>query len=43
MATKTPVPRPRKKSEYELSFASNDAERGRRDLVATQRNAMADV
>lgn len=35
------VPRPLKKAEYEIRHASISAEKGWRDLVATQRNAMA--
>ncbi len=36
------VHRPVKKTEYELRFASRDAEKGWRDLCATLRNALAD-
>lgn len=36
------VPRPPKKLEYEIRFASVNAQRGWRDLVATIRNPMAD-
>lgn len=43
MAKQNPVPRPQKKAEYELVFASKNAEKGWRDLVATHRNAMVDV
>jgi hypothetical protein len=43
VAKQTPVSRPIKKSEHEILFASRQAEKGWRDLVATQRNAMADV
>ncbi|MFC0582450.1 hypothetical protein ACFFFR_08660 [Micrococcoides hystricis] len=42
MAKKRPAPRPTKKSEYEILCASRDAEKGWRDLCATQRNALAD-
>lgn len=34
------VPRPPKKIEYEIRFATADAQKGWRDLVATIRNAM---
>ncbi|MBN9747214.1 hypothetical protein DMP23_40020 [Amycolatopsis sp. A1MSW2902] len=37
------VPRPPKKIEYEIRFATTDALKGWRDLVATIRNAMADT
>ncbi|QUF07983.1 hypothetical protein KCV87_16885 [Actinosynnema pretiosum subsp. pretiosum] len=37
------VPRPPKKSEYEIRFATAGAEKGWRDLVATIRNSMAEV
>lgn len=37
------VQRPAKKSEYEIRFASSQAQKGWRDLVAVQRNAMADT
>lgn len=43
MAKKSPVSRPVKKSEYEILFASSQAAKGWRDLVATRRNAMADA
>lgn len=36
------VHRPVKKTEYEIRFASRSAEKGWRDLQATQRNALAD-
>jgi mRNA-degrading endonuclease RelE of RelBE toxin-antitoxin system len=36
------VPRPKKNNEYEIKFASREAEKGWRDLCATHRNAMAD-
>ena len=32
------VPRPRRKSEYEIFFASTQAEKGWRDLVATRKS-----
>ncbi|NLE79928.1 MAG: hypothetical protein GX610_10180 [Rhodococcus sp.] len=38
---KRAVPRPLRKGEYEIRHASISAEKGWRDLVATQRNAMA--
>nr|WP_136473250.1 hypothetical protein [Rhodococcus qingshengii]THJ65714.1 hypothetical protein EU244_28925 [Rhodococcus qingshengii] len=37
------VPRPPKKIEYEIRFATSDARKGWRDLVATIRNPMTDV
>ena len=37
------VPRPSKKVEYDIRFASSGAKKGWRDLVATMRNPMADV
>ena len=43
MATSQPVPRPRKRAEHQIVFASRGAERGWRDLCATQRNARADA
>lgn len=36
------VPRPPKKFEYEIQFASKDAGKGWRDLVATIRNPMTE-
>lgn len=38
-----PVRRPLKNSEFEIRFATNHAEKGWRDLVATYRNAMVDT
>lgn len=38
-----PVPRPRKKTEYEIRLASADARKGWQDLVATIRNSMAET
>jgi hypothetical protein len=35
------VPRPLRKNEYRLRFASREAERGWADLIATARNAAA--
>lgn len=43
MAKENVVPRPPKKSEYEIRFATAGAQKGWRDLVATIRNPMADV
>ena len=43
MAKEGLVPRPAKKSEYELRFATAGAQKGWRDLVATMRNVMADT
>ena len=37
------VPRPSKKVEYDIRFASAGAKKGWRDLVATMRNPMADA
>lgn len=37
------VPRPPKKIEYEIRFATSSAEKGWQDLVATIRNQMADA
>ena len=37
------VPRPPRKVEYEIRFATAEASRGWQDLVATVRNAMADT
>lgn len=37
------VPRPSKKVEYDIRFASSGAKKGWRDLVATMRNPMADA
>ncbi|AZZ55389.1 hypothetical protein [Rathayibacter iranicus] len=43
MAKETSVARPRKKSEYEIRFATTGAQKGWRDLIATIRNPMADT
>lgn len=43
VAKESPVPRPAKKSEYEIKFATAAAQRGWRDLVATIRNPMVDA
>lgn len=37
------VPRPTKKIEYEIRFATSEARKGWQDLVATIRNAMAET
>ena len=37
------VPRPPRKSEYILKFATKQSEKGWRDLVATMRNPMSDT
>ena len=37
------VPRPPKKAEYEIRFATTSAHKGWQDLVATLRNQMADT
>lgn len=37
------VPRPPKKVEYEIRFATADAQKGWRDLVATIRNPMSET
>lgn len=37
------VPRPPKKIEYEIRFATTDARKGWRDLVATIRNPMTET
>lgn len=43
MAKRQAVPRPVKKSEYTLCFASTNAQRGWRDLEATRRNSLVDA
>lgn len=43
MAKEQTVPRPTRKSEYALKFASKQAERGWRDLLATVRNPLAEA
>lgn len=43
MARGNVVPRPAKKHEYTLRFASTNAEKGWRDLAATIRNPLADT
>lgn len=42
MAKNTRVPRPTKKSEYTICFASVNAQKGWRDLVATFRGPLVD-
>lgn len=42
MARKGKVTRPTKKSEYDIVFASRQAEKGWNDLKATTRNALVD-
>jgi len=37
------VPRPPKRVEYEIRFATSSAEKGWKDLVGTMRNPMADA
>ncbi|PCN47343.1 hypothetical protein Csp2054_12885 [Curtobacterium sp. 'Ferrero'] len=41
MARRTTVPRPVRTTEYSIVFLTRPAETGWRDLVATQRNAVA--
>lgn len=43
MAKQTKVERPTKNSEYELRFASVNAQKGWRDLAATLRGPLADT
>lgn len=43
MAKETIVPRPAKKSEYVLKYATKQSEKGWRDLVATIRNPMSET
>jgi hypothetical protein len=43
MPKETPVPRPTRTSEYVLKFATTQAQKGWRDLVATRRNSMSDT
>lgn len=42
MTDDTTVPRPRKRTEYEIQFATRQAQRGWKDLLATKRNAVVD-
>ena len=37
------VPRPLKKAEYQIQFATRQAEKGWADLLATTRNAVVDA
>jgi mRNA-degrading endonuclease RelE of RelBE toxin-antitoxin system len=37
------VPRPQKSTEYVIRYGSHEAEKGWRDLLATQRNAVVDA
>lgn len=43
MTRKSTVARPLKKAEYEIQFATREAQKGWRDLLATQRNAIVDA
>lgn len=43
MAKKSRAERPTKTTEYEIVFATREAEAGWRDLRATQRNTLADA
>lgn len=43
MPKESVVPRPPKKSEYVVKYATAQAEKGRRDLVATVRNPMSET
>jgi|SRR5699024_2063236 len=43
MAKNTKVPRPTKNSEYDLHFATREAQKGWRDLVATIRGPLAET
>ncbi|MGC0141832.1 hypothetical protein [Pseudactinotalea sp. Z1732] len=43
MPKETVVPRPPKKSEYVLKYATKQSEKGWRDLVATIRNPMSET
>lgn len=43
MPKETLVPRPSKKSEYVLKYATKQSEKGWRDLVATIRNPMSET
>lgn len=43
MAEESVVPRPAKRSEYVLKYATRQSENGWRDLVATIRNPMSDT
>lgn len=41
--SKGAVQRPRKRSEYEIRYGTREAEKGWRDVSATQRNAVVDA
>jgi hypothetical protein len=43
MAKPTAVPRPIKRSEYKIVFASRQAQKGWRDMAATKLSALADA
>lgn len=43
MARRSHIQRPTKTNEYTLTFGTRQAERGWRDLLATQRNAVVDA
>lgn len=43
MPKESTVPRPAKKSEYVLKYATKQSEKGWRDLVATIRNSMSET
>ncbi|MGN7861813.1 hypothetical protein ACTJI8_14630 [Microbacterium sp. 22303] len=43
MAKKSRAERPTKSTEFEIVFATREAERGWQDVRATQRNALADA
>lgn len=43
MAKQTKVERPTKRSEFEIQFASADARKGWRDLLATNRGPLTDT
>ncbi len=43
MTGKSTVPRPLKKAEYEIRYATREAQKGWRDVLATQRNAVVDA
>lgn len=38
-----PVPRPRKQAEFEIRFATSQAAKGWRDVLATTRNSVVDT
>jgi hypothetical protein len=39
----TPVPRPKRKAEYSIFFATNKASKGWNDLLATRRNDLVEA